>query len=147
MTYHRNDLDWHDEYAIGVAEIDEQHRYLLKRLKQLDTLCQAHGLAALFHDTRLRGLLEEFQGYAAHHFQTEESLMYDRLPEKGLAEAAHVQAHLGYWQHIAHLQAQQAAGVPGVDVMLNNFLKEWWLSHIQLTDRELGQRLNAQGVR
>ncbi|SMB25880.1 putative Hemerythrin HHE cation binding region [Sterolibacterium denitrificans] len=147
MADKRDGLEWHDDYAVGVLAIDEQHKHLLALLKRLDVLCQAHGVAALFHDARLSGLLQEFQEYAAYHFQTEESLMYTYLPEKGLTEASHVQAHLGYWQHIERLQAQHAAGVAGVDVMLNNFLKEWWLSHIQVTDRELGRQLNIQGVR
>lgn len=135
---------WREEYAIGVAELDQQHRYLLHLIQQLNQL--EHGwFAKLRHERRLHKLLEDFNEYAAFHFLTEEKLMQQHLSAN--AELAqHLASHRNYWQHIHDFKVRQEQEQIDVGAELLDFLTQWWLSHIQQTDFEFGQKLNQRGV-
>lgn len=65
-----NSLAWHEEYNIGVDEIDEQHRELFSRANQLLHTFDNNG------DSRdIEALLEFLSSYVVQHFNAEEKLM------------------------------------------------------------------------
>ena len=71
------DFDWHDEYSIGVDEIDAQHKRFLKLIKgtyELKDKTSEH--------EEVRKLLHELMRYALFHFNSEEFLMKTYLYPK-----------------------------------------------------------------
>lgn len=138
------DASWRPEYAIGVAEIDQQHRYLLHLIAQLNQLDQGW-LGHFRQQPRLHKLLDEFNEYAAFHFLTEEKLMHQHLPANSEL-AQHLALHRNYWQRIHELRQRQENGDKEIALDLLRFLNHWWLDHILHTDREAGQQLNQRGI-
>ncbi len=131
------DTNWRPEYSVGIDDVDDQHKHLLRLLARVGTLTSTgKGGSALSK------LMAELQDYAAFHFSSEEHLMKSvALP------TSHVQLHLAahgqYWRSVADFQARLQAGDASVGLALHAFLQSWWLNHICELDRELGQLMLA----
>jgi len=132
-------MPWSPIYSVGVAAIDEQHRVLVGLLNRLNAERSAG------HSPKVVGeVLDSLVGYAGRHFAFEEALMHEhRYP----ATAAHEAAHQRLAQRVGAMIAAQAQGGAVSLQDLTVFLRQWLISHILHTDKELGKALNARGVR
>lgn len=133
-------VEWRDSLAIGVEEIDNQHKELLSRFDSLLSACkQGRGIGEL---KTLLGFLDE---YVVAHFSDEERLQQlHRYP--GLAE--HRRQHESF---IARLKAlKDEISTDGVAVHnvieTNNLLLNWLVNHISVVDRELGKFLQTAAI-
>ncbi len=141
------DFSWRDDYSVGVAEIDEQHKRLLVLVHKLNAADSGSGIASgIARSARLMHLLDELNEYAAYHFLSEEKLMRNHLPADA-DTAKHISAHRSYWQIISEFKQRHAQNDPDVGHELLEYLNRWWINHIMHTDKILGVQLNAHGVR
>lgn len=130
----RHDTQWRSEYAIGVADVDHQHRHLMHLLGR------AVELAATSHTKRLQRLLGEVEAYAADNFRTEEHLMRaSRLPPAHVR--LHIAAHSTFWRDLDRLEGRLQDGDDAVAPALEQFLQRWLAGHICGMDREMGHLL------
>lgn len=129
---------WSNLFSIGVREIDEQHRILVGLLNRLGGAAQDYERPALIGEI-LGGLV----AYIGEHFSFEEHLMR----EHGYPGAeAHIAAHTRLAARVEKLVASHAQGTtPELDELVI-FLRQWLVSHILQTDKELAKALNAKGV-
>ncbi|HEY7725850.1 MAG TPA: bacteriohemerythrin [Anaeromyxobacteraceae bacterium] len=128
-------LFWEPHLAIGVAEIDAQHRELFDRVNGLlDAMREHRGAGQV-------GVLLDFLGrYVADHFQAEESLMREaRYP----GYEAHRREHEGFTRELRDLSRAFAEGgaTPAVVVKLNVWLCDWLRRHVSDSDQGLGRFL------
>ena len=128
---------WRESLAIGIPEIDSQHKELLSRFDSLLKACEGgKGMQ------ELQRLLEFLDEYVVKHFSDEENIQrkhhypgYD----------AHKNEHDGF---IARLKAlEDEITTEGVAVHhvteTNNLLLKWLINHISKRDGELGAYLRA----
>ncbi len=142
MPYHK--IAWSDGYAVGVKEIDDQHKMLLAILNDVNrAIADALGERKLHH--LLWDNFERLNEYAAFHFMSEEKLMQAHLPTDA-AMARHIAQHRQYWVRIDEFKQRARDNEAGILPQLAGFLNDWWLQHIQVTDAQLGRELNARGV-
>ena len=137
-------ISWRQDFATGVAIMDDQHHELIKMLNAAST--QLTDRSPLPDVARIvQGLLS----YAGYHFQTEEKLMAEHGYEKqrALPAAEHIKAHRGFAEKVIAVKAQIDAGerIPKAD--LEAFLTNWLTDHILHTDKELGAFIRDQQVR
>ena len=66
-------LEWRDEFRIGIAEVDHEHRELIARINSLHARLTAEGDAAGIGE-----FLGELHGQVAAHFALEEKVMRER---------------------------------------------------------------------
>jgi hemerythrin len=129
---------WHEEFAVNVACIDQQHREIFAMARQL--------YAALFHATSPAAALRIFPQVIAlteAHFQTEEELMR----QSGYSGyAGHRKKHVLIIKALNDFFAGYKAcrATPKKEVGI--FLKDWVMTHILTEDRQLGASLNRQGI-
>lgn len=117
-----NFIDWSDELSVGIEEIDEQHKVLLKLINQMhDAIHERHGSEAV--DSTLTELIE----YTRIHFAVEESLMRI-LNYSGYAE--HHEQHQELLEHVVQLQKKLTSGNTAISFELMHFLKKWLTQHI-----------------
>jgi hemerythrin len=117
-----NFIDWSDELSVGIEEIDEQHKVLLRLINQMHTaIHKRHGSEAV--STILAELIE----YTRIHFAVEESLMRI-LNYSGYAE--HHDQHQELLEHVIQLQKKLASGKTAISFELMHFLKKWLTRHI-----------------
>ncbi len=128
-------IEWRESLAIGVSEIDNQHKELLSRFDALLKACE--GGKGLDELTKLLGFLDD---YVVKHFSDEEGIQrlrhYPGYPD-------HKREHDSF---VARLKAlKQEIGTEGValhHVMeTNNLLLKWLINHISKVDVELGKFL------
>ena len=137
-------LAWRQDFATGVAIIDDQHRELIKMLNEAST--QLTDRSPLADVARIvQGLLS----YAGYHFSTEEKLMAEHGYEKHRAAPAaqHIKAHRDFAEKVVAVKAQIDAGqgIPKAD--LESFLNNWLTDHILHTDKEFGAFIRDQQSR
>jgi hemerythrin-like metal-binding protein len=145
MTYAAMPLAWTERYAIGVAEIDAQHRALLDILNELNRAARkesgsGHAKGVLWK------IFEELNEYAAYHFLSEEKLMQLHLAAEN-STAKHIAQHRNYWVTISDFKQRYRDGDAQVTDELMSFLNVWWIEHIQGIDKQMGTELNQKRVR
>jgi hemerythrin len=132
-------LVWTSALAVGVEEIDEQHRELFRRADLLLAAVLAGDRAA-----EVGRLVAFLQAYAKVHFAAEEQLMqasgYSQLAE-------HRGEHRWFEEELARLAAELAVAGPTAQLAyaLDRHLAGWLRNHVCLTDTALGRYLARTG--
>jgi hemerythrin len=134
----RRFLTWKESYSVGIAVLDEDHKRLLNLINQLQTAAHYHT-----SDSYEQEAFDALVDYTRNHFQREEELMKQHgFP--GLD--AH---HLQHQEMIAEMGKQVAAYQKDRDATIEGtirYLQNWLLNHINGTDKEYSEFLNAKGV-
>lgn len=121
---------WSDDYTVGVTEIDEQHKELVKLLNDLhQAIHERHGSDAS------RKILNELAEYTRVHFAVEESLM--RITHYPDFEN-HKKIHEALIQQVVELQNKLDSGTAKISFELLHFLKHWLMHHIVESDKTFG---------
>jgi len=123
---------WGPQNCLGIPIIDEQHRAIVSTINSFYYFVkEGSGLQML---TPILGILEH---YTNIHFQLEEALMrqagYPSLDE-------HVLLHRKLAARTRSI-AVEAARDYAADMKALDFLKEWWLGHINHEDRQYAPHL------
>lgn len=130
-------ITWRESLAIGVPEIDDQHKELLSRFDSLLKACEeGKGMDEL---RRLLGFLDE---YVISHFGNEEGIQRNHHYP---GYAAHKKEHDGFIARVKALKDEiKSDGVAVHHVTeTNNMLLKWLINHIAKVDAELGAYLRA----
>lgn len=122
-------FQWNPAYAIGVDEIDAEHRHLFR-------------LAGRMQEAMLNGAGKEMLGellsgliaYTGQHFAHEEGLMQSiRYPDL----AAHRRQHQELRVRVAAMSERAAAGEITMTIEVAQFLSGWIRGHIAASDRRI----------
>jgi len=132
-------FEWKNDYRVGIAEIDDQHKVLVGFLNEsYEAMRAGKGKDTL--DSVLKNLVQ----YTKIHFATEEKLMkMHKFPDYEV----HKQKHEKMTARVMELKHQFDSGQISSPIQITNFLKDWLSKHIMGTDKAYGPFLNAKGVR
>ena len=119
-------IEWKDEFLTGLDEIDAQHHYFFRLIKQIERF-----ESSAADQTSLLMKLLELKRYAAFHFASEESLM-EAYEFDGLT--AHRETH---GDLTAQLQTQFELASRSVASLakLKMFLYTWFAGHTTHDDK------------
>ena len=131
-------IEWQASYSVGVAELDEQHKRLLKIMNNLSEVKRHHSDPSVFFQT-----LNELIQYAQNHFATEERYM-EKYGFGGLQE--HQQAHASFAQEVFALNEAVAQGRQDVCEKILEFVKDWYLSHVLGMDQRYKTFFAEKGI-
>jgi hemerythrin len=138
-TIQSNQMQWHDDYSVGIESLDNDHKKLINLLNQFTTAYD-YAMSEDFEREALNDLI----AYTKYHFEREEALLVEH-------SYADVEAHKK--QHKAMI-AQVEIFVTlydekGHDALseVSSFLKQWLINHINGTDKEYTQCLTEHGVK
>jgi len=131
-------FQWSNEYSVGVEEIDEQHKELVRLLNSLhQAIHERHGSEVS------RRILNELVAYTQVHFAVEESLMrISAYPDF----ANHKKIHTSLIEQVHELQIKLDEGAAKISFELLHFLKHWLMHHILETDKQFGQHFAGTGM-
>jgi hemerythrin len=124
-------LEWEEDFSVGVAAMDKQHKQLIAIINELDEAIANHN-----NSDTVRTILPRLAHYAETHFAAEETLMY----EAGFGELVyHQELHQKLTQKVQEYIKQYLCGnVPGI-IDMANFLISWLRNHIEGEDKSYGQ--------
>ncbi|HEY7746514.1 MAG TPA: hemerythrin family protein [Desulfuromonadales bacterium] len=131
-------LRWTESLAVGHPSIDDQHRELIDRFRDLLLACKAgkgkEKVAELF------GFLD---AYVTSHFSAEEKLMAEQ-GYPGLLE--HKSQHAWLAAKLAELKGTLLADGPTFHLVVeaNQTLLNWIVEHIRSTDVRFGKYLQGR---
>ncbi len=135
-------IPWREEFALGISEIDEQHKKILAIINNLSEIFQEKK----HHEQGvIDQIIQELNDYANYHFQTEEK--YFDLFNYQDAEA-HIKIHNQYREKISEWRQQyEKENDPKIFFDVSEFLKNWWVWHINNTDRAYVPLLKENGLK
>lgn len=122
-------LEWREEYALGIAEVDYEHREMIELINELYA-----SLTAGANVEEIAGFLAEVHARIAAHFALEESLM-QRIAYP--AYAAHKDDHERLLDDILDLLDRvEARGAFDADELARR-LDDWFTIHSRNHDARL----------
>lgn len=123
-------IRWKDEYSVGIAEMDQEHKKLIAMISSLhDAMTAGMGRAAL------SAVSLEMLDYARTHFADEEQLMKS-CGFPGLAP--HRSEHELFIAKTLDIRERIQRGELVFSIEVLSFLKNWLVNHIQRMDKQYG---------
>ncbi|MCK9239148.1 bacteriohemerythrin [Desulfocurvus sp.] len=131
-------VTWTPAMSVGVANIDEQHRHLVRMINHLYAAVRGDSSEAV-----IRELFDGLKKYVQLHFTTEERLLkgigYDEYD-------AHVARHRQLAAEAAELERRWRTAGPAVGMEVLAFLKDWLVNHIQKVDKRYSAAFARAGI-
>ena len=128
---------WSDDFAIGHAGIDDDHRRLLSLFNEFSMAVNAGKGSAI-----IRGVLDELVDYTHYHFAREELMMLETQYPEFLR---HKKMHDTFIRQVDDVCHHLDVG-SDLSAFLLSFLAKWLSGHILGADRTLGRHLDRHGV-
>ena len=129
---------WDDQYSVGVAEIDQQHKGLVNTINILfDALAAGKG------NDVLGQLINDLVRYTVVHFETEEKY-FDKFNYEFSDE--HKAEHQKFKIEVAKFQAGFKAGEILLSMDVFKFLKEWISTHVNGSDQKYSKCFTENGL-
>ena len=157
MTLAASLVTWQDDYALGLEEIDAQHKTLFDIMNRLWA-----GIVSNAALAEMAQVLQELEHYTVQHFTEEEMFMrgigyphfdahvadagQDKLNDLGIGYPhfdAHVALHRRFVQKIVDEKNKILHGQrPSLELL--HFLRDWLANHILVEDRRYTQQFHAE---
>ena len=132
-------LVWQDTDSVGVKELDDQHKEIFSVTNRFyDLMSQSKTK----EDFKL--ILDELIKNIIDHFATEEKYFdlyqYDQ-------KISHTRLHQTYLQKINQFSKEIDQNF-NIELLLQmaDFMKNWWIHHIDNEDKKYSQYFNQQGL-
>ncbi len=132
-------LVWTDDYSVGVAEFDEEHKTLFSMINRL---IEAAG--ATTSSETVSEILDGMTDYARTHFRHEEELMEQQGFE---LLADHKEQHVAFRKKVVEFCSATMLQVERVPEALLNYLATWLVGHILGSDMKYRDFFRGKGVR
>lgn len=133
------DIQWTDNFSVGIDSIDRQHRRLVELNDQL--------FQAIMNDKGMQvvmTVLEELTEYAVSHFDYEEALL-NQFGFNPVLLAEHIEEHRSLaaqvQDYIRDLETRNS-----LDLKVYDFLRNWISNHLKETDSQYALFLQKHGV-
>lgn len=128
-------LRWQDNFAIGIAEVDHEHRELIGLINA------AHAaLGAQRDGDQVEEFLGEIFADVSAHFALEERVMHERHYD---ATVDHKADHEHLLDELRDIMDDQADGVALDDTRLSDALAEWFGKHFRTHDARFHRSLKT----
>ena len=129
---------WKDSYSVGVKRIDEQHKKLILIINKLyeSFVDQTTG-------QKLKEIINDLVEYTQYHFKTEEELFL----ESSYPDAEnHIQQHQEFIRKISKFKSDLEDGKTSLTFQLMNFLRNWLMNHIAISDQAYAGHFRTKEV-
>ncbi len=132
-------VEWNDKLSVGIEEIDEQHKVLVKLLNNLYAAIVQKQDADMIDK-----IIAELVQYTVIHFAVEESLMrifdYPQYEE-------HKKHHKSLSSQVLDIQQKVKNREATVSMDLLNFLRSWLTNHIMIEDKHYSPYFIERGLK
>ncbi len=131
-------IEWTEDLATGVNEIDNQHKELFKRINNLLNACK-EGKGR----DETGKIIQFLDDYVITHFSAEEEYMR-KYDYPGFTH--HKAQHLEFMENFSKLKTQVEKEGPGVHlvVTINHMVVQWLQNHIKKVDKAMGAFLKTK---
>jgi hemerythrin len=132
-------IEWDDQYSVGIVEIDAQHRRLFQIYNNLvEAMYQGVGVK------ELGNALNELLEYAVVHFMTEEAYM-EKYSYPGIGP--HKSVHKEFRERFYKLHKEFHEGKPVITAEVVEYLRDWLKGHVLNMDQKYAPHLKRAGAK
>ena len=126
-------LNWCDDYSVHISAIDNEHKFLIELIKELDSAMETEEMVRL---QLVSTILEKLLHHIRVHFESEERfLLFNNYPDFD----SHQQQHQLLLQKLeTFISRLNSEHLVFTDQMLL-FIKDWYARHILLDDSKFGR--------
>lgn len=124
-------MTWRDNFAIGIPQIDKQHKELCDQVDNLFAACtQGKG------GEEVLKVLNFLASYTVRHFADEEAyqqkIKYPRFQE-------HKAKHTEFLNQVTKLKKEATENGTNISLVIkiNQIISDWLINHIKMTDSDL----------
>jgi hemerythrin len=138
-AFNMTKIEWDDSLSVGINLIDEQHKMLIQRIKDLsDAVESTRGLEKILQTL---GFMIDYTDF---HFSTEEKYMV-QLGYPGFD--IHKEQHEEFKSTLNHMveDFEEDGATVALSTSINTFLINWLIKHIKSIDRKFGEFLQDKG--
>jgi len=137
QAIHKPIIDWSDQLACGLDDVDAQHHKLIDLVNKLGNM-QACNTAM----DELIDVYDELKNYTLYHFKHEEDLMNSCSVDEA-NKKAHFNAHQGFIERITKIDQLIVSHPAYVVDHLLAFLVKWLIHHISVVDKRMAGEVIA----
>ncbi|MGE0089343.1 MAG: bacteriohemerythrin [Bacteroidales bacterium] len=119
---------WNEEYSVHVKEIDDQHKVLIKLLNKL-----YNAFMKKEHSLIIGEIIQNLFDYASNHFQIEEKY-FKRFNYRESVQ--HISEHQKFIEKINQFKIDFEKNNGALTFTIINFLRNWLISHIRISDKK-----------
>jgi len=131
-------LEWKEEYSLGLQEIDNQHIKLIELINRLyDAFIKRQ------QSDEVIKVIVELSEYIDVHFSTEE-VYFKRFNYAETTE--HIKEHHFFIEKVKEFQTQVKENKGRYVFNIINFLQDWLVNHVTVTDKKYIECLKKNGV-
>jgi len=129
-------FQWDENFVTGLAEVDEQHLYLVDRINRFGELV-SENISTL---DDLNKLFKELSEYAVYHFNEEQSMMLSVGIDSRHFDK-HIETHNDFLQEVTSMYEAVSGGTTVAIELLLDFLIHWLAYHILGTDQNMSRQV------
>jgi hemerythrin len=130
---------WKDSMSVKSEEIDNQHKKLVGMLNELYM-----AFINKEHKEKMDAVINQLIDYTRYHFDTEEKYFIAfRYPDK----ENHIKEHKQFKEKINEFVKDYKANSNTLTYKVINFLRDWLMNHIMVTDMKYVECFLQNGVR
>ena len=132
-------IEWNVKYSVSISLIDEQHKKLFEILNKA-IIANKHSKVT----KDILGILDEMTEYALEHFEIEERYMKEfSFPEY----QAHRKEHIDFTNNTIDYKNRVVGGDFHIINEILEYLNQWLVNHIQVTDKKYINCFMKNGLR
>lgn len=132
-------IEWNDKYSVNISLIDEQHKKLFEIINKA-IIVNKHGKVA----KEVLGILDEMTEYALKHFEIEERYMKEfNFPEY----QTHRKEHIDFTNNSIDYKNRVVGGDSQIINEILEYLNQWLVNHIQVTDKKYINCFKKNGLK
>lgn len=129
-------IKWTEKYSVGIKEIDNQHKGLVILVNELFKL-RSKGKAK----DNTNEIFIHLTEYTKKHFYTEEAMLI-KFAYKDYTQ--HKKEHEKFIVKLNDLNTEIDNGKVTITIEILNFLKDWLLNHIMISDKKYSSIISAE---
>lgn len=134
-------IQWDDSLETGFLPVDNQHRELIRRAMELESMIEAGNAS----DAEVSGMIDFLESYVVEHFEDEEAIMRKvDYPGYEKQRQAHQKFLINFNEIKMRFMTEGASDV--VKAKLQSQVNFWLINHINTLDKELGQYMQHRAV-
>jgi len=133
-------IEWDGSLSVGVKVIDEQHKELIQKLKDLSDAFKIGR-----EEDKILKTLDFMIDYTDFHFSAEEKLMAENdYPGLEQQKSQHAEFK-SILNHIVE-DFEEEGPTKALATSINVFLANWLVGHIKGSDQKIGQYFDEKGL-
>lgn len=121
-------IEWKESFSVGIDEIDEQNRWLIDYINELDRIVKKGGSRG-----EIRDIINKLCNYTGEHFRIEEghikNLDHDEYE-------THRREHSLFIRQLSRFREDFVKGNRHLTEDMLNFLLDWFKDHINEKDQD-----------